>query len=67
MSFEEANSMHPAAWRKSSFSVDGGECVELAWSAGQAFARDSKNPSGPQIPVDLLALIGAMKAGRFDR
>jgi hypothetical protein len=54
-------------WRKSSFSQDGGECVELTWSAGQAFARDSKNPSGPLIPVDLPALVGAMKAGRYRR
>jgi hypothetical protein len=52
-------------WRKSSFSQDGGECVELAWSAGQAFARDSKNPSGPQIPVDLPALVDTVKAGSW--
>lgn len=56
-----------AEWRKSSFSQDGGECVELTWSAGRAFARDSKNPSGPHIPVDLLALVGTVQTGRFDR
>lgn len=62
--------MHPARddveWRKSSFSQDGGECVELTWSGGRSFARDSKNPSGPVIPVDLSALVGAVKVG-FDR
>lgn len=64
--------MHPARcddaeWRKSSFSSDGGECVELTWWDGQAFARDSKNPSGPMIPVDLPALVGVAKTGHFDR
>jgi hypothetical protein len=54
-------------WRRSSFSQDGGECVELAWSDGRAFARDSKNPSGPRVPLDLLALVGTVKAGRFHR
>lgn len=62
--------MHPhddLEWRKSSFSSDGGECVELTWSDGQAFARDSKNPSGSLVPVDLPALVGTVKAGRFHR
>jgi uncharacterized protein DUF397 len=54
-------------WRKSSFSQDGGECVELAWHSGQAFARDSKNPTGLVIPVDLTGLTEAVKADRFDR
>jgi hypothetical protein len=56
-----------AEWRKSSFSSDGGECVELTWSAGRAFARDSKNPSGPVVPVDLPALVDIVRTGRFDR
>lgn len=60
--------MHPALrgdaeWRKSSFSSDGGECVELTWSGGRSFARDSKNPSGPVISVDLSALVDAVRAG----
>lgn len=64
--------MHPlsrddAEWRKSSFSQDGGECVELAWFDDRAFVRDSKNPSGSPIPVDLPALVDTAKAGRFDR
>jgi hypothetical protein len=56
-----------AEWRESSFSQDGGECVELAWSDGRAFARDSKNPSGPVILVDLPALVGTVRAGHLDR
>ena len=47
--------------------ADNGAGVELTWSDGRAFARDSKNPSGPLIPVDLPALVGTMKAGRFHR
>ena len=50
-------------WRKSSFSGQAGECVELA-SAGAV--RDSKNPGGPILSVDLRHLLTAAKAGRFD-
>jgi Domain of unknown function (DUF397) len=51
-------------WRKSSFSGAEGECVELR-SIG--LVRDSKNPNGPMIHGDLGALVGAVKAGRFNR
>jgi hypothetical protein len=51
-------------WRKSSFSGANGECVELG-SVGTV--RDSKNPDGPMIRVDLDALVGSVKAGRLDR
>lgn len=72
MSYKEVHSVRPlshetAEWRKSSFSQDGGECVELAWLRGQAFARDSKNPTGREVPIDLPRLTQAVKAGRFDR
>lgn len=59
-------SQETAEWRKSSFSQDGGECVELAWLDGQAFARDSKNPTGRAVAIDLSGLTQAVKAGRFD-
>jgi hypothetical protein len=59
--------MHHAEWRKSSFSSDGGECVELTWLDGRAFARDSKNPSGPTISIDLLALVESCRAGAVNR
>jgi hypothetical protein len=29
--------------------------------------RDSKNPTGPALRVDVSALVRAAKAGRFDR
>jgi hypothetical protein len=50
-------------WRKSSRSGGTGQCVELAWSGA---VRDSKNPGGPILGVDLRHLITAVKVGRFD-
>lgn len=50
-------------WRKSSYSGgENGQCVELA-STGAV--RDSKNPGGPALRVDLGALLAAVKAGRI--
>jgi hypothetical protein len=51
-------------WRKSSYSSgQGGACVELACAGA---VRDSKNPDGPVLLTDLLALMGAVKAGLLD-
>jgi hypothetical protein len=52
------------AWRKSSRSGGGAEnsdCVELAASA----VRDSKNPAGPVLNLDVTALVAAVKAGQI--
>ncbi|MFE9252180.1 DUF397 domain-containing protein [Streptomyces sp. NPDC007088] len=42
-------------WRKSSYSSNGGDCIEvaanLAGSRGVVPVRDSKNPSGPVLTV----------------
>lgn len=52
-------------WRKSRNSGgDGGNCVELG-STG--LVRDSKNPAGAAIRVDLSRLLTAAKDGQFDR
>jgi hypothetical protein len=52
-------------WRKSSRSGgNGGACVELA-SVGAV--RDSKDPAGPILSVDLVKLLAATKAGCLDR
>lgn len=39
-----------AAWRKSSYSNNGGACVEVATNlTGLVAVRDSKDPSGPSL------------------
>jgi hypothetical protein len=54
-----------ATWRKSSRSAgNGGQCVELA---NIGAVRDSKNPSGPTLSVDLAGMLAAVKQGRFTR
>jgi hypothetical protein len=50
-------------WRKSTRSQDQGDCVELGHTGA---VRDSKNPAGPALPVQLAALVRAAKAGMLD-
>jgi hypothetical protein len=51
-------------WIKSSRSGGANEnCVELALASGRV--RDSKNPAGPTLAVDLSRFIEAVKADRF--
>ena len=39
-----------AAWRKSTYSNNGGSCVEVGTGpAGVIAVRDSKNPEGPEL------------------
>jgi hypothetical protein len=69
-------------WRKSSFSADNGECVEVAWRksgfsaengqcvevAGTLGAvRDSKNPAGPVLHANLTALVTTVKSATLAR
>lgn len=50
-------------WRRSSFSGgDGGNCVELAYFGA---LRDSKNPAGPTLSVELTGLLAAVKTGNL--
>jgi hypothetical protein len=37
------------AWHKSSYSGQGGDCVEVAALPGLAAVRDSKEPDGPAL------------------
>src|SRR5262249_4963280 len=53
-----------ATWRKSSRSGgNGGACVELA---NLGAVRDSKNPTGPALRIDLPDLVATAKNGRLD-
>jgi hypothetical protein len=53
-----------ASWRKSSRSSQNPNCVELRSTLDQV--RDSKNPAGPVLRIDVLALVQAVRAGEFD-
>lgn len=52
-------------WRKSSFSGSGGDCVQVRQDL--AAIRDSKNPNGPMLTVDLSGMLAAVKAEDLDR
>lgn len=52
-------------WRKSSYSQNTSTCVELATTFDAL--RDSKDPNGPILRVDVGSLVRAVKSGRFDR
>jgi len=56
-----------AVWRKSSYSGNGGNCVEVAGNLpGVVAVRDSKNPGGPALvfsPDDWAAFIAGVRDG----
>ena len=58
------------AWRKSSYSDSGGECVETAVLPDRRVAvRDSKQPDGAILlyaPGEWRAFVAGAKAGEFD-
>ncbi len=55
--------MSDLTWRKSTRSGGqaGGNCVELSPGA----VRDSKNPDGPVLSVEIAALVAAVKTGQI--
>jgi predicted secreted Zn-dependent protease len=57
-------------WRKSSYSDNGGNCVEVATNPPHIVAmRDSKNPAGPALSVSAQAwssFVRGIKHGEFD-
>jgi hypothetical protein len=57
-------------WRKSSLSVDQGDCVEVSDSAdGDVLVRDSKDPNGPVLrftPNEWRAFLAGAQLGEFD-
>lgn len=42
-------------WRKSSYSSNGGNCVETASDSGVVMVRDTKNPDGVALVIDAAA------------
>ncbi|MGA6159787.1 DUF397 domain-containing protein [Stenotrophomonas sp. NPDC087984] len=61
--------MSDAKWRKSSFSTDAANCVELAAAPSGIRIRESDKPEAVirTTPAALGALIRAVKVGRLDR
>ncbi|MFE5033044.1 DUF397 domain-containing protein [Streptomyces sp. NPDC056683] len=43
--------MHILNWRKSTYSGDSSNCVEIATSPAAVHIRDSKHPVGPRLKV----------------
>lgn len=55
---------HDVRWLKAQRSQNEGACIELGHTGA---VRDSKNPAGPTLPVELGNLLAAAKAGHLDR
>jgi hypothetical protein len=59
-----------AEWRKSSFSTNNGNCVEVARNlVGIVAVRDSKDPDGPRLvftPAEWQAFTAGVRDGEFD-
>jgi hypothetical protein len=57
------------AWRKSSYSGGGNNCVEVATGAATVAVRDSKDPDGGQLAFSAeawTAFVSGIKHGRHD-
>ncbi|GAA3417748.1 DUF397 domain-containing protein [Streptosporangium vulgare] len=67
----ERSTTTPLAWRKSTLSAQGDNCVEGAPLSGGGWAvRDTKDRGGPTLafgPDEWSAFIGKVKAGDFDQ
>ena len=59
---------HPT-WRKSTYSANGAQCVEIAAAGTDVLLRDSKHPEAGHLTFtrpELAALIAAARAGELD-
>ena len=60
---------HPTNWRKSTYSINGTNCVELATAGPDAWLRDSKHPEAGHLTftrAELAALVAAARTGDLD-
>ncbi|GAA1224775.1 hypothetical protein GCM10009676_03060 [Prauserella halophila] len=58
------------AWRKSSYSGGGNDCVEVAFTPAGTAVRDSKNPGGGMLRMSASEwemLLTAARSGSLDR
>ncbi|MEV4525948.1 DUF397 domain-containing protein [Streptosporangium sp. NPDC049304] len=63
------HSMANAIWRKSSYSTNGGNCVEVARMDNRYLVRDSKDPDGAVLSFSSggwTAFLSRVKTGDFD-
>jgi hypothetical protein len=62
--------MSRAAWRTSTYSGNGGNCIEVAPARRVIAVRDSKDPQGPNLvfgPASWAAFTGQVKASVPDK
>ena len=60
---------HPTTWRKSTYSTNTANCVELATVGPDVWLRDSKHPEAGHLTftgAELAALMAAARAGELD-
>ncbi|MBT2453703.1 DUF397 domain-containing protein [Streptomyces sp. ISL-86] len=59
----------PVVWRKSSYSTNGGNCVEVGEGISRVVpVRDSKDPHGPALmfePSAFTSFVSAVRRGTF--
>lgn len=58
-----------AAWRTSTYSGNGGNCVEVAPARRVIAVRDSEDPGGPKLvfgPASWMAFTAQVKASMFN-
>jgi Domain of unknown function (DUF397) len=57
------------AWRKSTASGNNGDCVEIAFTPGTVFVRNSQDPLGPRLSFthsEWAAFLTGARHGEFD-
>ena len=66
LTYDEFNRLN---WRKTKYSMNGGNCVEVASTAGIVVIRDSKDPRGPLLQYSRdswRSFLGEARLGHFD-